>query len=220
MKPITVLISDDHQVVREGLRLLLQASQEILVVGEAENGVEAVTETRRLQPEVVLLDLAMPMASGVEATRLILKSAPATRVLILSSYSDDLHVQQAIAAGAAGYIMKAASADDLLGAIREVYAGNAYFSPPIAKGLLGNWRDKNSPLPPVEPARLTPRESETLRLIAGGFSTKQIATLLSIKEKTAEKHRQALMNKLDIHKVAVLTRYAVANGVVESGGMW
>ena len=143
MKPITVLISDDHSIVRQGLRLLLEAAEDIQVVGEAGDGHQSVSEAERLRPDVVLLDLAMALLNGVEATRQITSAVPSAKVLILSGYSDDQHVQQAIEAGATGYLMKEAAANDLLRAIREVHKGNAFFSPLISKGLAG-WREFDS----------------------------------------------------------------------------
>jgi DNA-binding NarL/FixJ family response regulator len=215
MISINVLISDDHTIVRDGLKSLLSAAEAITVVGEAESGRQAVSEAKRLRPDVVLLDLAMPLLNGVEATRQILKALPATRVLILSSYSSPHHVNQAIAAGAAGYVLKETAANDLLVAIREVHSGNAYFSPLITKNLYQNLLRRGSPSPAINQAKLSARQMETLQLIAEGYVTKQIAQMLSITVKTVERHRQALMDKLDIHGIADLTRYACANGVVE-----
>jgi DNA-binding NarL/FixJ family response regulator len=217
MRPITVLISDDHNIVRQGLRLLLEATQDIQIAGETENGQEAVAETKRLRPQVVLLDLAMPLLNGIEATRQIMKEVPSTKVLILSSYSDGSHVQQAIEAGAVGYLMKETAAEGLALAIREVRVGNAFFSPAISKGLLDRWRVRDSQSQPIthNSLGLTTRQMQILQLIAEGYPNKLMADMLSLKAKTVEKHRQALMNKLDIHKTAALTRYAVSSGVIE-----
>ena len=216
MKKITVFISDDHAVFREGLRALLQATDEIDVVGEAENGHRAVGETRRLQPDVVIMDIAMPLLNGLEATRRISREVLSAKVLILSSYSDDSHVQQAVDAGAAGYLMKETAAKDLMEAIHEVCKGNAFFSPPIAKRLLKRWQEGYpSPKSMAAPA-LTTRQAEVMQLIAEGYSTKQIAYVLSVSKKTVEKHRQSLMDKLDLHEIASLTRYAIFTGAVEA----
>jgi DNA-binding NarL/FixJ family response regulator len=218
MKKITVFISDDHAVFREGLRLLLEATDDIEVIGEAENGPRAVGETKRLQPDVVLMDIAMPLLNGVEAARRIGREVPATKVLILSSYSGDQHVQQAVEAGAAGYLMKETASRDLLRAIREACKGNAFFSPPIARRLLKQWQEKFLNGQPIrtKAIALTSRQTEVVQLIAEGHSTKQIAGLLSLSIKTVEKHRQGIMDKLHIHEIASLTRYAVSSGVVES----
>jgi len=216
MKEITVLLCDDHVVVREGLRALLEATDDIQVVGETEDGRHAVSETKRLHPSVVLMDIAMSLLNGVEAARQIIQEAPATRVLILSCYGDVQHVRQAVEAGVAGYLVKSSASNDLLRAIREVWLGNSFFSPPISLHLLREWRshDLNSITPGV--STLTSRQAEVLQLIAEGYSSAQIAVQLLLSQKTIEKHRQSLMDILDIHNIALLTRYAILNGVVES----
>ncbi|MDB6111488.1 MAG: LuxR family transcriptional regulator [Pedosphaera sp.] len=217
-KKISVLLADDHTVVRQGLRALLSVESDIEIVGEAESGRQAVTMARKLLPDVIVMDVAMPLLNGLEATRQIHKLVPATRVLVLSTYSDDEYVQQLIQAGAVGYLVKQTAANDLLKAIREAHKGNSFFSPYIAKRLNDHSREAFAK---GEPARkrtdsLTSRESEVLQLIAEGQANKQIAAELSISIKTVEKHRQQVMNKLNIHDVAGLTRYAIANGIIES----
>lgn len=218
MKTITVVLCDDHTVVREGLRLLLEKEADIQVVGEAANGRRSVGEAKRLKPDVVVLDIAMPLLNGLEAARQIAREVPSTRVLILSAYSDDVYIEHAIEAGAAGYLMKETVGNDLLRAIREIAGGNAYFSPPVARRLLKQCQDKFLNGSPVKTksATLTSRQTEILQLIAEGYATKQIAGLLSLSTKTVEKHRQDLMNTLNVHNIASLTRYAVSSGVVES----
>jgi DNA-binding NarL/FixJ family response regulator len=216
MKTITVLLADDHTVVRQGLRALLKAEEDMEVIGEAENGRQAVTLVKKTPPDVVLMDVAMPLMNGLEATRQILKSSPTTKVLVLTSYGDDDCIEQLMRAGAAGYLIKQTAANDLLKAIREVQRGNAFFSPSIAKRLRDQCRQAFSNGQPVKRSGdLTSRESEVLQLIAEGFSNKQIAAELSISIKTVEKHRQQVMNKLNIHDVAGLTRYAISKGLVE-----
>jgi len=218
MKTITVVLCDDHTVVREGLRLLLEKEPDIQVVGEAANGRRAVGEAKRLKPDVVVLDIAMPLLNGLEAARQIAREVPSTRVFILSAYSDDAYIEHAIEAGAAGYLMKETVGNDLLRAIREIAGGNAYFSPPVARRLLKQCQEKFLNGAPVKTksATLTSRQTEILQLIAEGYATKQIAGLLSLSTKTVEKHRQDLMNTLNVHNIASLTRYAVSSGVVES----
>jgi len=218
MKKITVLLSDDHTVVREGLRLILEKEVDIQVVGEAANGQQSVREARRLKPDVVLQDLAMPLLNGLEAARQIAKEVPSAKVLILSAYSDDAYIEHAIESGAAGYLMKETVGSDLLRAIREIASGNAFFSPPVARRLLKPWQDRfpNGSPDRRKTTKLTSRQTEILQLIAEGYATKQIAGLLSLSIKTVEKHRQDLMNMLNIHNIASLTRYAVSSGVVES----
>lgn len=198
--------------------MLLGAARDIRVVGEAENGHRAVEETKKLRPQVILLDVAMPLLNGLEAARQIAIAVPSARVLILSSYSDEYFVQQAIEAGAAGYVTKEAAGSDLCQAIREVHNGYAFFSPLILRRLLKLWHGREFRLGTAPPPRLTSRQIEVLQLIAEGYTSKQIAGLLSLTTKTVEKHRQALIDKVDCHNIASLTRltrYAITNGVVE-----
>ena len=219
MKPITVLLAEDHAVVREGLRALLESEDDIEVVGEAQTGRQAVQLTKQLQPAVVVMDIAMPLLNGLEATRQILKAVPATRVLILSAHVDDEYVEQVTALGAAGYLIKQSSALVLSKAIREVHQGKMFFSSSIARRL----EDRQQNLPhgaggrsKKGDGRLTSREVEILQLIAEGKANKQTAAELGISIKTVEKHRQHLMSKLGIHDTAGLTRYAIAAGIIES----
>lgn len=216
MRKIAILLVDDHTVVRQGLRALLSAEEDMEVVGEAENGRIAVTLAKKTNPDVVVMDVAMPLLNGLEATRQILKMLPSTKVLVLTSYGDDDCVSQLMDAGACGYLIKQTAANDLIRAIREVQRGNAFFSPTIAKRLRDQCREAfNTGLAPRKSGELTTREAEVLQLIAEGFSNKQIAAELNISIKTVEKHRQQVMNKLNIHDVAGLTRYAISKGMVE-----
>jgi DNA-binding NarL/FixJ family response regulator len=212
MKKITVFLSDDHPIFREGLRLLLETTGDIEVVGEAENGQLAVGETVRLQPDVVLMDIAMPLPNGVEATRRIAREVPAARVLMLSTYHDLYHVQQAVQAGAAGYLMKHTASKDLLLAIREISQGRDFFNPPIARRALQKWRKQGAKSKNSPGVLLTNRQTEVLHLIAEGHSSREIAGLLSLSMKTIEKHRQSAMDRLDIHEIATLTRYVLSSG--------
>jgi DNA-binding NarL/FixJ family response regulator len=214
MNKITVFLADDHAIFREGLRLLLQADEAIEVVGQASNGHQAVKEVARLRPDVVLMDLAMPLLNGIEASRRITLEMSSVKVLILSSYSDDQHVRQALGAGASGYVIKETASEELLHAIREARDGNAFFSPLIAECLLRRWKNRDSQ--PSAAPTLTDRQKDVVQLIAEGYSNKQMAGLLCISVKTVEKHRQALMDKLNIHQVATLTRYAVSQRLVEA----
>jgi DNA-binding NarL/FixJ family response regulator len=218
VKPITVLLAEDHEIVRQGLRKLLEAESDIKVAGEAATGRQAVALTRKLRPAVVVMDIAMPLLNGLEAARQILKSIPATRVLILSAHSDDAYVEQALALGVAGYLIKQTSANVLSQAIREVESGRTFLSPAIARRL----QQRNHPSPPSAgqlkrpSGRLSSREIEVLQRIAEGQANKQIAAGLGISIKTVEKHRQRLMGKLGIHDTAGLTRYAISVGIIES----
>jgi DNA-binding NarL/FixJ family response regulator len=218
MKRITVLLAEDHMVVREGLRALLATESDIEVVGEAQDGRRAVQLVKELAPEVVVMDIAMPLLNGLQATQQILKFAPATRVLILSAHGDDEYVEQTEALGAAGYLIKQTSAHLLSKAIREVYKGNKVFSPSISKRLADRGQKSNGRNGDRKKglARLTSRELELLQLIAEGMANKQAASELGISVKTVEKHRQNLMSKLAIHDTAGLTRYAISAGIVES----
>jgi DNA-binding NarL/FixJ family response regulator len=218
MNRISVLLAEDHQVVREGFRALLEMEPDIEVVGEAATGRQAVQLTEKLHPAVVVMDIAMPLLNGLEATRQIRKSFPETHVLILSAHSDEAYVEQVVALGAAGFLLKQSSSQVLATAIREVQKGKTYFSRPVSKraqdrsqGLAGRGgsakKDRN---------RLSSREIEVLQLIAEGKPNKQVAVELGVSFKTVDKHRQHLMAKLNIHDVAGLTRYAIRAGIIES----
>jgi DNA-binding NarL/FixJ family response regulator len=217
MKTIRLLVVDDHAIVRAGLRALLETAEDMQVIGEAEDGQQAVREAKRLRPDVVLLDLAMPLFNGVEAARQIALEVPTARVLVLSSYDDAQHLRQAVEAGVDGYLIKESAANELLDAVRETANGGASFSPSLLRRLLTRWRGEppNEPCGTTSTASLSGRQAQVLQLIAEGYCTKQIAGLLSVAEKTVEKHRQSLMGRLNRHNIATLTRYAVANGVVE-----
>ena len=218
MQKIQVLLADDHTVVRQGLRVLLEAEHDITVVAEAETGRQAVQLARKYSPDVVVMDIAMPGLNGLEATRQIMKESSKVKVLALSSYSDDEYVHQLTEAGAAGYLLKQTAAADLIKAVREARKGNAFFSPAISKRLLEQYREAFLNGAPVRKRTevLTSREAEVLQLIAEGKSNKQIAAELCISIKTVEKHRQQVMNKLNIHDIAGLTRYAIAKGIIEA----
>jgi DNA-binding NarL/FixJ family response regulator len=218
MKKITVLLAEDHMIVREGFRKMLELEDDIEVVGEAQNGRLAVELAKKLKPAVVLMDIAMPQLNGLEAARQLQKILPATKVLMLSAHSDDSYVKNATDAGAVGFLLKQTSAEDVCRAIREVHQGKTFFSPAITKhfnrvnplwtGRAGAKHGKT--------VVLTSREMEVLQLIAEGKANKETASELGIGIKTVEKHREHLMQKLDIHDTAGLTRYAIAAGVIES----
>jgi len=217
-KKITVLLAEDHAVVRQGLSALLAMDGHFQMAGEARTGREAVALARSLKPDVILMDIAMPVLNGLEATRQILAADPAAKVVILSAHSDDGYIERMNAAGVVGFLEKQTSAEILTKAIREVAAGKTYFSPSIAKRLhtqAGAARDRAG-LRKAQGNALTPREREVLQLVTEGFANKQIAAELGIAVKTVEKHREHLMQKLDIHDTASLTRYAIAAGIVES----
>ena len=218
MKRIAVLLVEDHTIVRQGLRLLIEAAGDIEIVGEAKTGREAVRMTAELRPKVIVMDIAMPLMNGLEATRQILKTFPEANVLILSAHSDAEYVEQVIKAGARGYLIKQSSGDVLAQAIRDLFKGQTFFAPAIAKRLKEGYQKSADGLrlQKRKSTELTSREAELLQLIAEGHVNKQIAAELGISIKTVEKHRQHLMAKLNIHDIAGLTRFAIGTGIIES----
>jgi DNA-binding NarL/FixJ family response regulator len=216
MKRITVLLAEDHMVVREGFRKLLETELDIEVIGEAQTGRQAVELTRKLRPAVVVMDIAMPLLNGLEATRQIRKAFPDTKVIILSAHSDDAYVDQAIAIGAVGFLLKQTSSHNLSVAIREVQKGNTFFSASVSKRLHNQKAPAKGAALRRKVACLSSRELEVLQLIAEGKANKETAAELGISIKTVEKHRQNLMAKLNIHEISGLTRYAIGAGIIES----
>ena len=220
MKRITVLLAEDHMIVREGFRKMLELEDDIEVVGEAQDGRQAIAMVKELRPAVVLMDIAMPRLNGLEATRQILKAIPGAKILILSAHSDDAYVKNATESGAMGFLLKQTSSHVVCDAIREVQKGKTFFCPSISRR-----RDRLHRQSPdragvsnknKKAARLTSREMEVLQLIAEGKANKETAAELGIGMKTVEKHREHLMQKLDIHDTAGLTRYAISSGIIES----
>ncbi len=219
---ISILLADDHALVRQGMRVLLEAEDDIEVVAEAKDGRQAAEMAARLRPDVIVMDIAMPMLNGIEATRQILDAEPTMRVLVLSAHSDDEYVDRVMRLGAVGYLLKQSSFADLAAAIRTVRAGETYFSPSISRrlqrrlgGTPGEPGGRSSGARSPTRVRLTSRETEVLQLVAEGKANKQTAKELGISIKTVEKHRQSLMRKIDIHDVAGLTRYAIEAGIIE-----
>lgn len=218
MKRITVLLAEDHTIFREGLRMMLELESDLHVIGEAKDGRQAVALVKKIRPDVVLMDIAMPLLNGLEATRQILKAVPGTKILILSAHSDDAYIQNATDSSAMGFLLKQTSSHEVCRAIREIHQGKTFFSPSISQRL-----NRLNPRSPDRTGRLskkavqlTSREVEVLQLIAEGEANKQIASELAIGIKTVEKHREHLMQKLDIHDTAGLTRYAIGAGIIES----
>jgi DNA-binding NarL/FixJ family response regulator len=214
MRQTTLLLVEDHKLVREGFRGLIRLDPSFEVLGEAEDGRQAVEMAARLHPDVILMDIAMPLLNGFEATRQILAANPAARILILTGHRDNAYVHKAVAIGAAGFLLKHASANELYQGIREVLAGKRVF----AASLTGPPKSSSSQRLRAQAAasRLTSRENEVLQLIAEGKANKEAAKILGICVKTVEKHREHLMSKLDIHDTASITRYAIGAGIVES----
>ena len=218
-KRISVLLADDHMLIREGLKTLLKAESDIEVVGEAATGRQAVELTRKLRPDVVVMDISMPQMNGLEATRQIRKAFPGVKVIMLSASNDDMYVKRAKDIGASGYLIKQSTARHLSEAIRKVHRGTTFFGPAI----FTNFHPRPSGplelarLPKGEAAHVSPREIEVLRMTAEGLNNMQIAAAMGISAKTAEKHRYSLMQKLTIHDTAGLTRYAIETGVSDGG---
>ena len=215
MQKIRVLVVDDHTIVRDGICALLALAGDIEVVGEATNGSEALNMVRELHPDVVLMDIAMPIMGGLEATRRISREYPKTKVLVLTQYDDKEYVFPVIESGASGLISKAGASSELAVGIRAVYHGDSFLSPSVAKLLVENYqntarvRDKQDPY-----NLLTEREREILKLLAEGYSTQEIAAMLVITPKTVEGHKTNLMAKLGIHNRIDLVKYALRKGII------
>ncbi len=216
MKQITVLIAEDHTLVREGLRKMLSSEKDLLVAGEAQDGRLAVSMARKLQPDVILMDIAMPLLNGLEASRQILKARPTQRILILSAHCDDAYLQSAVEAGASGFLLKQSSTHELCDAIRTVDQGKTVFSSTVARRLEHLYPRKSSRDGSVTKTavKLTSREMETLQLIAEGKANKEIASDLGIGIKTVEKHREHLMKKLNLRDTAGIIESSVQLTVV------
>ena len=212
----TVLLADDHAIVREGFRKMLELESDLEVAGEAQDGRQAVALAKKLRPAVVLMDIAMPRLNGFEATRQIHEVLPTTKVIILSAYNDDEYVLHAIKFGAVGFLLKQTSAHEVCRAIREVLQGKTVFSPSISRHFDRLNQRFASHAGVHKLSQLTSREMEVLQLIAEGKANKETALELGIGIKTVEKHRQGLMDKLDIHDTAGLTRYAIRAGIIEN----
>jgi two-component system, NarL family, response regulator NreC len=210
-----LLIVDDHSIVREGLRALLSAIPGFEVVGEAENGQIAVEHTRNLKPDVILMDLSMPVMNGTEATRAIKQRHPDVKVIALTANKSHDHVLATLAAGANGYILKDDTSHSLLSAIENIITGKSYLSPGVCNTVLNRFLDSSDSLDSERSwAKLTSREREVIKLVAEGYKNREIANYLSLSIKTVEKHRSNLMNKLDIHCVSALTLYAIEHSLV------
>jgi DNA-binding NarL/FixJ family response regulator len=220
MKPIRVLLADDHNLVRAGIRALLQNFPDIEVVAEAENGREAMGLIRTHNPDVVLMDIAMPELNGLDATAQLVKEFPKLRIIILSMHVTEGYVLAALRAGASGYLLKGAATSELELAIKAVARGETYLSSAVSKYVVDTFKRgtggaiTSTNEPGGRQIDLTPRQREVLQLIAEGHSTKEIAQKLNISVKTAKTHRSELMRRLDLHDVAALVRYAIQTGLV------
>lgn len=217
MSRTTIVLADDHQVVRQGLRAVLEAEPDFSIIGEAGDGLEAVRLVERLKPNVLVLDLMMPGLSGLEATRQVCQRLPNTRVVILSMHASEGYVLEALRNGAAGYVLKNASAADLVQAVRNVAAGRRYLSPPLSDTAIEAYVRKAQSTPLDSYETLTTREREVLQLAAEGHPNPHIAARLFISPRTVETHRANLMRKLGLRSQSDLVRYALRRGIVPPG---
>ncbi len=211
---IKILIADDHKIIREGLQSLLEKEDDMDVVALAENGREAIKKTRKIKPDIVIMDISMPDLNGIDATRQILAESSDVKVIALSTYSDKRYVEGMIRAGVSGYLLKDCAFEELSRAIHTVVKNQTYLSPGIAGTVVKSFIDRLSDHRfPDDSSELTEREREVLQLLAEGKSTKQIAACLNISVKTIETHRSKIMNKLNIHSIAELTKFAIREGL-------
>jgi two-component system response regulator NreC len=216
MNKIKVLIADDHAIVREGLRQLLNGQTDMVVAGEAEDGRQALEKVKSLHPDVILLDIAMPHLSGLEVISLIREAAPETQVVVLSMHSKETYVQQVLSSGALGYVLKASPSTDILEAIRMAHRDEYFLSSRLKAEVIGKYLKTKRSTPALRGYDLlTEREQQVFRLVAQGHSTSRIADILCVSPKTVEKHRTSLMNKLGVHDRLELLKYAIKIGIVD-----
>jgi two-component system response regulator NreC len=211
MKRIRILLADDHAVVRQGFKMILGAQPDMEIIGEAGNGREAVELADKLRPELVVMDVAMPELNGIEATGRIIEAAPHTRVLALSMHKDSVYVRETLRAGARGYLLKDSPAGELLTAVRAVASGQGYLSPEVSNAVLDDYRRHVSN--PID--LLSSREREVLQMLAEGKTNKEIAVVLNLSVYTVDAHRGRIMEKLNLHSINELVRFAVRNGLVD-----
>ena len=214
MSKIRLLLVDDHQIVRAGLRMLFLAEKDMEIVGEAGSGEEAIQAVRELKPDVVIMDVAMPGMSGIEATRRIKEADPDVAVLALTMYEDEQYFFEMLSAGALGYIPKRAAPDDLISAVRVVSQGNVFLYPTMAKLLVDDFLQRMGPGSARTLERLTPRERQVLTYIAQGYTNQEIAEALEISVKTVDRHRENIMRKLNLHNRVELVKYAIKKGLI------
>lgn len=210
-RSMRILLADDHSVVRNGFRRILEAQSDMEVVGEAANGRDAVEQAATLQPDVVIMDVTMPELNGIEATRRIAETAPRARVLALSMHRDSVYVREILRAGARGYLLKDSSEADFVAAVRAVAKGEGYLSPAVSDAVLSDYRKHVTD--PID--LLTSREREVLQQVAEGKSNKEIAVLLKLSVYTVEAHRGKIMEKLNLHSAGELVRFAIRNGLID-----
>ncbi len=217
MTPVRILVTDDHEVVRRGLRALLEAQPGWEVCGEAGDGREAINKAKQLKPDIVILDISMPGLNGLDAARQILKGVPSAKVLILTMHESEQMVREVLDAGARGYLLKSDAGRDLVAAVDALRRHKTFFTSRVAEMVLHGYLKGGAAAPEKKPSRdrLTPREREIVQLLAEGKSSKEVAVSLGLSVKTAETHRANIMRKLDLHSISDLVRYAVRNNIVE-----
>jgi len=214
---ITVFLADDHAVMRDGLKLLLESQAGIQVVGAAGDGREAVRLVARLRPQVALMDISMPQMNGIEATRQIRETCPETKIIILSMHSSSDHVLQALQAGARGYLLKAEAGDEVIKAVRAVHAGERYLSKKVSDRVIDDFlRLTEGTITDNRLAALSAREREVLQLVAEGYSTAEIAGILPLSAKTVESYRSRIMEKLDLKNLAAMIKFAIRHGLTQA----
>lgn len=217
MKRLSIVLADDHKILRDGLYSFLEKKDSFVVIGEASNGLEAIEQVRQKQPDILILDIAMPMMRGLEAIKEIKRIAPTTKILILSMHNREEYVRNALTNGAQGYILKESAAEELLSALDHISRGHIYLSPAVSKTIVEDWlqQESSKKRPTEKGGQLTDREMAVLKLVAEGLSNKEIAQLLNISVKTVETHRFRLMEKLALRNLPDLVKYAIKQGLVD-----
>jgi DNA-binding NarL/FixJ family response regulator len=215
MKAFRILIADDHEVVRRGIRALIEGHPGWQVCSEAQDGREAVERAKELKPDLILLDIGMPNLNGIEAARQILATSPATNILILTMHYSPQVVREILAVGARGFLLKSDAGRDLVSAVEAVQDHRTFFTSQVTEIVVDGYLNPNQTAEPAQRSRLTPREREVVQLLAEGKTTKEVAVALNLSVKTAETHRTNIMRKLDLHSVADLTLYALRKGIAQ-----
>jgi two-component system response regulator NreC len=221
MDKIRILLADDHTLIRSGIATLLKTNKDFEIVGEAADGEEAVEKTKQLRPDVLIIDLSMPKLSGIEATRIIKKNYPDVNILVLTMHESEEYVYQIVKSGAGGYVLKSAGKEELLAAIRAVMRGERFFSPRVSQIMADGYLrrvESAGEQTKTDDVPLTRREREILMLVVKGLTNQQIADQLNISPRTVDTHRTNIMQKLDIHEVANLVRYAIEHGIAPAEG--